>query len=65
MSTFSLMMLSERIQRPSNFSIVPDGPNLLKVHLATFGKTEFKGSFLRLGSSSLMARTSLPIIKAY
>ena len=59
-ATFSLMMLSERMQRPSNFSIVPDGPNLLKVHLATLGNTEFSGSFLRLGSSSLIARTSLP-----
>ena len=33
--TFSLKMLSDRIQSPSYVSTVPDGPNLLKLHLAT------------------------------
>ena len=33
--TFSLKMLRDRIQSPSYVSTVPDGPNLLKLHLAT------------------------------
>ena len=30
------MMFRGRIQRPSFFSTVPDGPNLLKVHFVTY-----------------------------
>ena len=53
-------MIKERMQSPSISWMVPEGPYLWKVHLATFGKTELRGSFLFSGSFWLIDRTSLP-----
>ena len=57
---FSLMMFSDKMQSPSKISTVPEGPYLLKLHFATFGKTLLRGSSLRSGSCWLIASTSLP-----
>ena len=54
------MMFKGKTHNPSNFSTVPEGPNLWKVHLVILGKTRDMGSSRSSGGSSLMANKSLP-----